>query len=145
MRIVKENGTVVIVTSIKAADLAEPAVVTDKKGNESYRIRRGAQNEKGGFNKFSAICNGVVDGYAAIIFVQPEDFDYEVWKEKNATAMANLVQADSIIAAAKAEEKTFISAMWDAVESGIPVHVDYDCDECECSCANPAEPAEDAE
>lgn len=121
MRIANANGTITIVTNINVADLKEPQKVYDKHHNEVYCIRKAAKGEVGGFNKFSAVLNGVVDGKAALIIVKSEDFDYDKFKADNANAMAMFYEAEAVIAQSLSVHKTRIERMWDELE-GTPAY-----------------------
>jgi hypothetical protein len=130
MRIANANGTITIVTNINVADLKEPQKVYDKHHNEVYCIRKAAKGEAGGFNKFSAVLNGVVDGKAALIIVKSEDFDYDKFKADNANAMAMFYEAEAVIAQSLSVHKTRVERMWEELEGAPTCYgtVEPDCE-----------------
>ena len=141
MRIVHANGTVTIVTDIDAKDLNEPQKIYDKHGNEVYQIRKAIKGETGGFNKVSAVLNGVVNGKAAFIMVTPEDFDYAQFKAANTAAMNMFYEAEKTIVEGLAIYKSRAERMWEELEGTT-----------DCACASccegsvptiPAEPVDD--
>lgn len=117
MRIANANGTITIVTNIDAKELKEPQKVYDKQHNEVYCIRKAAKGEAGGFNKVSAVLNGVVNGKAALIIIKSDDFDYEAFKAEKADAMAMFYEAEKVVAESLSVYKTRVERMWDEIES----------------------------
>lgn len=116
MRIANANGTITIVTNIDAKELKEPQKVYDRHNNEVYCIRKAAKGEAGGFNKVSAVLNGVVNGKAALIIIKSDDFDYEAFKAEKADAMAMFYEAEKVVAESLSVHKTRVERMWDEIE-----------------------------
>ena len=119
MKIKIENGTLALVSGLTVKQLRKPVVLQDDKGNDTYAISY-APAAKPVITDNQLVCNTIVDGEAACVFLDREKTVLNALKESRSELM-RAHRACAVAAANAAEDDAAFEEFWAQATGGEPV------------------------